>query len=272
MSSEAITKDAISILCNLSNPPSQGFAPVVQLIDLQKKIPAKKPQQVVWRLVLSDSSYFCEGALGSNLYSLIDGGLLSKYYFIKLMKYNATTIGKTIVVVVQDLEILDNPGGVWCSPTRFEPSLDEPERERQRNEPVSLVKNYFLTLCDDKCPDVDFRFRVCDDCGCAPCEFIGRGVEVMSFVNAMDDKENLQLTNRQKRFLCYTGYSAYKHGYLGKYNRIKLPACVEEGIKNHYEEMDFSEYTGFRTKDEEEVAAPRGGVLARVLLCYLFLF
>ena len=88
MSSEAITKDAISILCNLSNPPSQGFAPVVQLIDLQKKIPAKKPQQVVWRLVLSDSSYFCEGALGSNLYSLIDGGLLSKYYFIKLMKYN----------------------------------------------------------------------------------------------------------------------------------------------------------------------------------------
>jgi hypothetical protein len=79
----------------------------------------------------------------------------------------------------------------------------------------------------------------------------------MSFVNAMDDKENLQLTNRQKRFLCYTGYSAYKHGYLGKYNRIKLPACVEEGIKNHYEEMDFSEYTGFRTKDEEEVAAPK---------------
>ena len=79
----------------------------------------------------------------------------------------------------------------------------------------------------------------------------------MSFVNAMDDKENLQLTNRQKRFLCYTGYSAYKHGYLGKYNRIKLSACVEEGFKSHYEEADVSEYTGFRGKEEEEVAVPK---------------
>jgi hypothetical protein len=78
----------------------------------------------------------------------------------------------------------------------------------------------------------------------------------MSFVNAMDEKENLNLTNRQKRFLCYTGYSAYKHGYLGKYNRIKLPICVEEGIKNRYDEADIFDFTGFQTKDEA-VAAPK---------------
>jgi len=253
---EPLTKDGISSLCNLSAPPTEGFTPVLQLIDMQKKCTAKKPGHFVWRLVLSDSIYYCEGCLASNLYHLIDSDLLKKYCFVKLLNHNSTLIGKTIVVVVQDLIILDNPGGVWCSPTRFEPSLDEPERERQRNEPVSLVKNYFLTLCDDKCPDVDFQFRVCDDCGCAPCDFLARGVEVMSFVNAMDDKENLQLTNRQKRFLCYTGYSAYKHGYLGKYNRIKLPVCVEEGIKNHYDEADVLDYTGFQSK-EETVAAPK---------------
>jgi hypothetical protein len=44
---------------------------------------------------------------------------------------------------------------------------------------------------------------------------------------------------------------------LGNTTASSFPACVEEGIKNHYEEMDFSEYTGFRTKDEEEVAAPK---------------
>ena len=54
-------------------------------------------------------------------------------------------------------------------------------------------------------------------------------------MNAMDDKENLKLTNRQKRFLCCTGYSVYKYVYLGKYNRIKLPICVEEGIKIRYD-------------------------------------
>jgi hypothetical protein len=76
------------------------------------------------------------------------------------------------------------------------------------------------------------------------------GTEVMAFVNAMDEEDNLKLSYRQKRFLCYTGYSAYKHGYLGKHNRIKLPSCVEEGIKNHYSEANIFDFTGFRTKDE----------------------
>jgi len=61
-------------------------------------------------------SFFCEGALASSLYPLIEGGLLSKYCFIKLMKHNTTSIGTAIVVVVQELLILDNPGCVWGSP------------------------------------------------------------------------------------------------------------------------------------------------------------
>ena len=76
------------------------------------------------------------------------------------------------------------------------------------------------------------------------------GMEVMSFVNAMDEEDNLKLKYHKKRFLCYTGYSAYKHGYLGKYNRIKLPVCVEEGIKNHYGEANIFDFMGFKTKDE----------------------
>ena len=93
----------------------------------------------------------------------------------------------------------------------------------------------------------------------------------MSFVNGMDGKENLQLTNRQKRFLCYTGYLAYKHGYLGKYNRIKLPACVEEGIKNHYEEVDVSETLGFEVKKSRRLPLLRGDACAKLLLSYLLI-
>ena len=97
---EPITKDGISSLCNLSAPPTEGFTPVLQLIDMQKKCTAKKPGHFVWRLVLSDSMFYCEGCLASNLYHLIDSDLLKKYCFVKLLNHNSTLIGKTIVVVI----------------------------------------------------------------------------------------------------------------------------------------------------------------------------
>jgi len=116
-----ITKDAIRSLCNLNDPPTDGFFPAVQLIELQKKIPENQPAQVVWRLVFSDGRYFCESTIGKNLFPLVDrgllshGGLLTKHSFIKLTKHNTATVGKTIVVVVQDLVIIENPGCFWVA-------------------------------------------------------------------------------------------------------------------------------------------------------------
>ena len=112
----------------------------------------KKPGHFVWRLVLSDSMFFCEGCIAGNLYHLIDSGLLMTFYLIKLLSHNSTVVGTTIVAVVQDMLVLDNPGGVVCSPMQFEPSLDEPEHLRQNNRPVSQVKNYFLSMYDDSIP------------------------------------------------------------------------------------------------------------------------
>ena len=67
--------------------------------------------------------------------------LLTKLSFIKLLKHNTANIGKTIVVVVQDLEVVENPEYICGSSTCFEPSLDDAECERRRKEPVSIVKN-----------------------------------------------------------------------------------------------------------------------------------
>ena len=102
--------------------------------------------------MLSDSMFFCEGCLASNLYHLIDGGLLKKYCFVKLLNHHSTLIGKTIIVVAQDMVVLENPGGVVCSPMQFGPSLDEPEHLRQRN-----VKNYFLSRFDDSIPSKHYE-------------------------------------------------------------------------------------------------------------------
>ena len=255
--STGITENVICTLCHVTNPPPDDFLPVVQLIDLQKKNREKKPTFFVRKLILSDGKYFCKGALGTNLFSMVDDGLLPKLCFIKLTRHRTTVIGKSVIVLIQDLVVVDNdPGYIRGSPIRFEPSLDEAERERRKGEPVSIVKGYFLQLYNETCNDVHDKFRLCKDCGCAPYDFIGRGVKVMSFINGMNEEEELHLTHRQLRFLCYMGYAAYKHGYLGKYNRIKLPDCVECGFKSHYNETELLEFTGFRYKEEEE-AAPK---------------
>ena len=66
MSSERLTENAISSLCNLTDPPTDNWCPVVQLIDLQKMSPEKKPSQVVWRLVLADGRFVTKEPLELN--------------------------------------------------------------------------------------------------------------------------------------------------------------------------------------------------------------
>ena len=121
---------------------------------------------------------------------MVDDGLLPKLCFIKLTRHSATVIGKSVIVLIQDLVVVDNdPGYIRGTPIHFEPSLDEAEWERRKGQPVSIVKGYFLQLYDKTCNDIHDKFRLCEDCGCAPCDFIGRGVEVMSFINGMNEEE-----------------------------------------------------------------------------------
>ena len=78
-----------------------------------------------------------------------------------------------------------------------------------------------------------------------PCDWIKYGPDIITFVEELCDVEELKLTNKNKRFLSYSGYSALKHGYLGRNNRLKVPHCVETGIQSNYTEDDGT-YVGFR--------------------------
>jgi hypothetical protein len=66
----------------------------------------------------------------------------------------------------------------------------------------------------------------------------------------MCEADELKLTNKNKRFLSYSGYSAWKHGYLGRNNRVKVPLCVEVGIQSSYVEEDGN-YVGFRSSKDD---------------------
>ena len=57
----------------------------------------------------------------------------------------------------------------------------------------------------------------------------------------------MPLTN--KCFLSYAAYSEWKHGILGKNNRVKVPACVEDDFCSMYPTEDGTNF-GFRLSSD----------------------
>ena len=53
------------------------------------------------------------------------------------------------------------------------------------------------------------------------------------------------LSNSAKRFYCYKQFTFILHVHLGSDNRVKLPSCVENGVRDEFPEVDGM-YTGFK--------------------------
>ena len=160
-----------------------------------------------------------------------------------------------VVVIVIDVLILHNPRFPWGVPSRFTGVvLDADERERKSQEPLSLVKDHFVTqnaVFDDGPEDVKEGDHTCADCHRTVCHWALYGQQIMSYVDEMCEAEDLNLSNKEIRFLCYSGYSAMRRGYLGKHDRRKIPFCVEEGFRFFYPN-DNGSYVGFRSWREDE--------------------
>ena len=93
--------------------------------------------------MLSDCMYYCEGCLASNLYHLINGGLLKKYCFIKLLNPTYTLIGKTIVVDIHDLVAINLVSWVDLHVTIL--SLDvESRKTYQQQPPLYLASEHHI--------------------------------------------------------------------------------------------------------------------------------
>ena len=71
MSVLSLTAEAIPSLCNLVDPPAAGYSPVLQVL-MVKKI-KRDDDGILYRLVLSDGTFYCDGALNSRLYHLVVG-------------------------------------------------------------------------------------------------------------------------------------------------------------------------------------------------------
>ncbi len=68
--------------------------------------------------------------------------------------------------------------------------------------------------------------------------------------NVIDEEDGCDaITSKQLHFVAYTEYVSLKHGYLGKRNRVRIPHCVECGIRCNYPDED-NFYIGFCYADD----------------------
>ena len=74
----------------------------------------------------------------------------------------------------------------------------------------------------------------CDQCACNPCEAVQYG---RMFIGVTDDVHGDDPPN-VKRKMAYKYYVGWKHGPLGKGNRVVIPDCVKELIRSRYPDPD----------------------------------
>ena len=192
----------------------------------------KEKGGIIYRVALSDGDSFVDGALVAKLRDLVDSRHIETNVVVKLTQFSVTEVSNMVVVIVIDVLILHHPRFPWGVPSRFTGVvLDADERERKSQEPLSLVKDHFVTqnaVFDDGPEDVKEGDHTCADCHRTVCHWALYGQQIMSYVDEMCEAEDLNLSNKEIRFLCYSGYSAMRHGYLGRHNRRRIPSSIAD--------------------------------------------
>ena len=92
----------------------------------------------------------------------------------------------------------------------------------------------------------------CNICAKMPCCLIRDKIEIDNCFEAGDKFEG---PFNEKRYRCYDRFMIiFYNRSLGQHNRIELPACFEIAVKNRYPEDDVSNYVGFKTYAEIDLA------------------
>ena len=115
----ALTTEAIPSLCNLVSPPPIDYSPVLQILMIKKITRNDNSGAVLYRLILSDGIFYCDGALGSSLNHLVEEGVLETYSNVQVEEFNVVVIEQKIVIIVKDLNVLQHSKIPFGTPSRF---------------------------------------------------------------------------------------------------------------------------------------------------------
>jgi len=113
----------------------------------------------------------------------------------------------------------------------------------------------------DKHSSAGSSMEVCFICGGTPCEWDEYGAEMLENLEAtypkddqgqhIDPSTGLPVPLNTVRFALYQSFIYLKYGHLGRFNRIPLPQCIEDKIKETYPDPDGN-FVGFQAAPGRE--------------------
>ena len=249
MSALSLTADAIPCLCNLLDPPPSGYCPVLQVLNVSKIKRNVEPGSFLYRIVLSDGTFYCDGSIAIPLHHLVEEGVLETFSYIRIKKFVPIDVQATVALIVLELLVLQNVKFPWGTPCRFSAPIDLQKGKCKSSDPLMVVRNHFFVRHTEESKD-DTDSVSCGTCNGKPCDWTKYGADIVGFVTQICEADELKHNHKNKRFLSFSGYSAWKHGYHGRNNRVKVPLCVEVGIQSSYVEKDGN-YVGFRSSKDD---------------------
>jgi hypothetical protein len=266
----AITPDAVVTLFNGGN---SDMSYNVQVFSVQEGYTQSGNKNYV--VTLSDGVHLLDAFVSPQLFHLFDTKAVKKQVMVTVHRSLLTVVGGCKHVVLLHLVIgayhehlIGNPVYV----TSTSQGMSTASCDVSNISPMMFispceVKNRFQDGISNLDKDTVAQISVaCDNCNCIPCDWTRYSPEIISYVkekyegcyldsagNVVD--ENVDgaaiVTNHHLRYLCYSAFSAAKHGYLGKKKRIPLPACVTIGIRDVFPD-DRNAYVGFKYAKTEK--------------------
>lgn len=75
-------------------------------------------------------------------------------------------------------------------------------------------------------------------------------VEMQNYGHRGDALRFTHMSNKNYRHHAYKRFIGYIHGYLGRYNRKIVPACIVDDIRRRWPDADGN-YVGFQALDDD---------------------
>ena len=94
----SLMAEAIPSLCNLVDPSAAGYSPVLQVL-MVKKI-KRDDDGLLYCLVLSYGTFYCDGVLNSRLYHLVEEGVLENFSYVQVEQCNAVEVQKLLYLLL----------------------------------------------------------------------------------------------------------------------------------------------------------------------------
>ena len=93
----------------------------------------------------------------------------------------------------------------------------------------------------------------CKACESDPCLWIEHHESVLSEIEIFKEEKVAKgeaCPNNVCRKHGYRHFSLLIYGHLGKGQRVKLPGCIEEGVRSKYPNQSGKAYMGYKQSDD----------------------